>query len=392
AVQPEADPANTDPADTWLFESDGVLEERVFICQNWRADAALVVDSSGAAVQRAWYTAYGVPTGADRADLNGDGVVDSSDASVFSAWHGASDIRAAWNLDGTVNSTDTIAYLNAYNSAATLGGRGVLSSAALDLRVGYAGYRWEAFTERYHVRHRVYEPYMGRWQNRDPIEYFGDSYNLYEYVGSRPTVWRDPLGLQVTPQPVVPRDDRPHRAPYDIFPGESIESIIKKQRDAIQDMGKETTLSTSVEQMDCCFRLGQGTNDASSGLFKDDWDGLLREAKDGATNIAMEYATAGLLCAGFGAADDIAKLCQNLVKKNNNRNRVTLPDGRIVDLQGKPHNNKQGCGSVVPTPHVKTPDQRLHPDKKTRRDVRPATPEDLRDVEDYLDKRNKIKR
>ncbi|MCL4743427.1 MAG: hypothetical protein KJZ54_14620, partial [Phycisphaerales bacterium] len=35
AVQPEADPENTDSADTWLFESDGVLEERVFICQNF---------------------------------------------------------------------------------------------------------------------------------------------------------------------------------------------------------------------------------------------------------------------------------------------------------------------------------------------------------------------
>ncbi|MCW5777085.1 MAG: hypothetical protein KIS87_11655 [Phycisphaeraceae bacterium] len=194
AVQPEADPANTDPADTWLFESDGVLEERVFICQNWRADAALVVDSSGAAVQRAWYTAYGVPTGADRADLNGDGVVDSADASVFSAWHGANDIRADWNLDGTINSTDTIAYLNAYNSAATLGGRGVLSSAALDLRAGYAGYRWDAFTQRYHVRHRVYEPYLGVWQSRDPAGYI-DSLNLYEYAVGDPLFWRDPMGL-----------------------------------------------------------------------------------------------------------------------------------------------------------------------------------------------------
>ncbi|HRQ73937.1 MAG TPA: RHS repeat-associated core domain-containing protein [Phycisphaerales bacterium] len=195
AVQPEADPANTDPAETWLFESDGVLEERVFICQNWRADVVLVVDSSGAAVQRAWYTAYGVPTGADRADLNGDGVVDSADASVFSAWHVASDVRADWNLDGTVNSTDTIAYLNAYNSAATLGGRGVLSSAALDLRVGYAGYRWDGFTGRYHVRHRVYEPYLGMWQSRDPIGYDGSTLNLYEYANSNPQAWLDPWGL-----------------------------------------------------------------------------------------------------------------------------------------------------------------------------------------------------
>ncbi|MCL4741610.1 MAG: hypothetical protein KJZ54_05330, partial [Phycisphaerales bacterium] len=262
----------------------------------WRADVVLALDSSGAAVQRAWYTAYGVPTGADRADLNGDGVVDSSDASIFGAWHGASDVRADWNLDGTINSTDTIAYLNAYNSAVTFGGRGVLSSAALDLRAGYAGYRWDAITERYHVRHRVYEPYLGVWQSRDPIEYFGDSYNLHEYVGSRATVWRDPLGLQVAPQPVVPHDDRPHRAPYDIFPGESIESIIKKQRDAIQDAGRQKPLNTPTEAMDCCFTVKQGYQDATDGSFKDDWDGILREAKDGITNIGSQYATAGLVC------------------------------------------------------------------------------------------------
>ncbi|MCW5777088.1 MAG: hypothetical protein KIS87_11670 [Phycisphaeraceae bacterium] len=264
AVQPEADPANTDPAETWLFESDGVLEERVFICQNWRADAALVVDSSGAAVQRAWYTAYGVPTGADRADLNGDGVVDSSDASVFSAWHGASDIRADWNLDGTINSTDTIAYLNAYNSAATLGGRGVLSSAALDLRVGYAGYRWEAFTERYHVRHRVYEPYLGVWQSRDPIRYHARTMNLYEFTSSNPIAFLDSHGLDigrqgedwgVRPQPKKPR---PPKRNYELDPSDKHSPGIKKKN--IHEIAEDLKEYCSQSQCNPCPRTTISTH------------------------------------------------------------------------------------------------------------------------------------
>lgn len=42
---------------------------------------------------------------------------------------------------------------------------------------------------------RVYDPVLGRWLQRDPIEYTGGSLNLYEYVFSRPLAWIDPLGL-----------------------------------------------------------------------------------------------------------------------------------------------------------------------------------------------------
>ncbi len=42
---------------------------------------------------------------------------------------------------------------------------------------------------------RVYDPRLGRWLQRDPIEYAAGAINLYEYVASAPLFWIDPLGL-----------------------------------------------------------------------------------------------------------------------------------------------------------------------------------------------------
>src|SRR5207249_12034407 len=41
---------------------------------------------------------------------------------------------------------------------------------------------------------RWYNPMLGHWLSRDPIEYDGGS-NLYEYCGSDPINWTDPDGL-----------------------------------------------------------------------------------------------------------------------------------------------------------------------------------------------------
>jgi RHS repeat-associated protein len=43
-------------------------------------------------------------------------------------------------------------------------------------------------------RNRYYASHLGRWINRDPIEYTGSPYNLYEYVQSDPAKARDPMG------------------------------------------------------------------------------------------------------------------------------------------------------------------------------------------------------
>ena len=60
----------------------------------------------------------------------------------------------------------------------------------------YCGYCYDFETENYYVRNRTYNPVLGRWIQRDPIEYEG-GINLYGYVGSSPVGNLDPSGRLV---------------------------------------------------------------------------------------------------------------------------------------------------------------------------------------------------
>ncbi len=193
----------------WPDEADGTLEERVYYCQNWRADVVALFNSSGHMLQQVRYDPYGVPFGISKADINADGVLDSADSSLFvTLYNSGSGTHpfADWNLDGTLNSQDLIAFGNSYNADAALG-YGVLSydftRAGGANRKGYAGYELapelsSAKPCLYHVRHRVYDASMGRWTRRDPLGYV-DGANLYGFVRSRPLVGIDPFGLATTP-------------------------------------------------------------------------------------------------------------------------------------------------------------------------------------------------
>jgi RHS repeat-associated protein len=44
-------------------------------------------------------------------------------------------------------------------------------------------------------RHRFYAAHLGRWITRDPSDYQGSPYNLYEYSASDPCEFNDPSGL-----------------------------------------------------------------------------------------------------------------------------------------------------------------------------------------------------
>ncbi len=193
----------------WHDEADGTLEERVYYCQNWRADVVALFSSAGHMLHQVRYDPYGVPFGISKADINGDGVLDSADSSLFvTLYNSGSGTHpfADWNLDGTLSSQDPIAFLSSYNADAALG-YGVLSydfaRAGGSSRKGYAGYELapelsSAKPCLYHVRYRVYDASMGRWTSRDPLGYV-DGMSLYAYAGSRPVVGVDSLGLATTP-------------------------------------------------------------------------------------------------------------------------------------------------------------------------------------------------
>jgi len=60
----------------------------------------------------------------------------------------------------------------------------------------FAGYQYDAESGMHHVRHRNHHPALGRWIQRDPLEYV-DGQSVYEYVRSYPTFALDPLGTTV---------------------------------------------------------------------------------------------------------------------------------------------------------------------------------------------------
>jgi len=60
---------------------------------------------------------------------------------------------------------------------------------------GYAGYRYDAEVQWYHVRNRILLTHLGRWNRRDPTGY-GDGVNMYQNVHGRPKFSCDPMGLE----------------------------------------------------------------------------------------------------------------------------------------------------------------------------------------------------
>ena len=60
----------------------------------------------------------------------------------------------------------------------------------------WTGQRYDASSATYGFYARSYSPTLGRFIQRDPLEYEAGSVNLYEYVLSAPLFWVDPLGMQ----------------------------------------------------------------------------------------------------------------------------------------------------------------------------------------------------
>jgi RHS repeat-associated protein len=181
------------------------LEERVYVLQNWRADVVATLGRTGTLIEWIQYTPYGMavtnPPG--NADFNGDGGVDGGDTEAFFlAWEGGLP-SADINNDGGVDTADVAAFEDIWEAGETPQAGLCMLTA---IRVGYAGYQWDgsvnhdrtvagAMAGLYHVRHRVYDPELGRWTRRDPLGYV-DGMSLFEYVSSRAVVVNDPSGLR----------------------------------------------------------------------------------------------------------------------------------------------------------------------------------------------------
>jgi RHS repeat-associated protein len=134
--------------DDALVLGDGYVDEllcydagatRYYFHGNRLSSVYAITNSSGAVVERYFYTPYGLPT--------------TYDAS--------------------------------YNNP--------LSYSRVGNPFLFTGREWDAETGLYHFRARTFDPAEGRFKQRDPLGYV-DGYNLFEYVSSAPTMLVDPHG------------------------------------------------------------------------------------------------------------------------------------------------------------------------------------------------------
>src|SRR6185369_8445214 len=82
-------------------------------------------------------------------------------------------------------------------------------------RFGFGGYFYHSASGLSLTKYRAYDPDLGRWESRDPIDLAG-GLNLYSYVDDDPTDGVDPLGLKKKPCPVP---FKPQPTPKNLPPG-----------------------------------------------------------------------------------------------------------------------------------------------------------------------------
>lgn len=189
----------------WASEAaDGVFDEKLFYCQNWRQDVVAVADFRGYVHEWVKYSAYGVPYGIPAGDDDVSGKTDGADYTriqnrITGGW--AYSVLADINLDGSIVPQDKTDAQNLYDGREL--GYGVLSHAEVSNRRGWTGLRYlSELAGLWLARNRMSEATLGRWARRDPLGYV-DGMSQYELTGSNPVRLLDPLGLSHSMAPAT---------------------------------------------------------------------------------------------------------------------------------------------------------------------------------------------
>ena len=179
----------------WTSAADGTLEERIYYCQNWRADVSALVTDAGQMLEWVKYSAYGVPFGLPGGDANSDGDCDAADLTQVTTWveMGPYDVRGDVDLDGDVDVTDSSSLQTVFLGEAL--GRGQLSTTTANSRRAKCG-ATTLSTSLLSARYRLLNCRTGRWLSRDLLEY-GDGPNVYAYGSNSGKLVCDSHGLQV---------------------------------------------------------------------------------------------------------------------------------------------------------------------------------------------------
>lgn len=186
----------------WLAASDGTLEERYYLCPNWRGDMSVLVHHQRYTAEWVKYSPYGIPFGLPGGDANSDGDNDATDATQIQAWIDAPayDVRGDVDLDGDVDSTDKALAQTTPLASNALAWKS-LSDDAFANRRGNGGYERIGAESMCHVRNRILAALLGTWLQRDSFAPH-ETENLYEYAQGNPILRHDATGLRSqTPDP-----------------------------------------------------------------------------------------------------------------------------------------------------------------------------------------------
>ena len=95
-------------------------------------------------------------------------------------------------------------------------------------RFKFTGREYDATTGLQYNRARYYDPSTGRWISQDPLGLDSGDTNLYRYVGNRPTIATDPLGLElvVGDKTITTDSDLYKKYEKDPFAKEILDSLI----------------------------------------------------------------------------------------------------------------------------------------------------------------------
>ncbi len=195
-------------------DANGTWDDSFFYVTDAQFSTVAMAKPNGGIVERLTYDSYGKARHHFGADVTGDGATTSADGTAIQNAYGNSIGDAGYKAeldldrDGDIDSDD-------YNAGIALSG-GVTQSALAggmvsfvstgsggstrhgpDNPIAWDGYVFNAETSQYTVRFRWYDPVLGRWLERDPLDYVA-AQNLLEYVPSSPARTLDPFGLEPT--------------------------------------------------------------------------------------------------------------------------------------------------------------------------------------------------
>ncbi len=195
-------------------DANGTCDDSFFYVTDAQFSTVAMAKPNGGIVERITYDSYGKARHHFGADVTGDGATTSADGTAIQNAYGNSIGDAGYKAeldldrDGDIDSDDYNAGIamsgGVTQSALTSGlvsfvstGSGGSTRHGPDNPIAWDGYVFNPETSQYLVRFRWYDPVLGRWFERDPLEYAEQS-SLYIYARSKPLTRIDPSGLDST--------------------------------------------------------------------------------------------------------------------------------------------------------------------------------------------------